>query len=102
MDAQTDTIFEDAVHSAYAPVDEALSRIAMLNSLLSAGDSLRLEGVGYKGFMEALYDVEASLTSAVRVLEPAFEATSTCRRWTRPAPSAKQGRTGTASTAGAD
>lgn len=81
MAGQTDTIFEAAVHSAYAPVDEALSRIAMLNSLLSAGDSLRLEGVGYKGFMEALYDVEASLALAVRELEPAFKKTSTYLRW---------------------
>lgn len=88
MDAQTDTIFEDAVHSAYAPVDEALSRIAMLNSLLATTDRLQVEGIAFKGLAEALYDVEASLTSAVRVLEPAFEMTSTCRRWTRPAPSA--------------
>ncbi len=85
MSNHADNIFEGAVHSAYAPVDEALARIAMLNSLLSAGDSLRLEGVGYKGFMEALYDIEASLTSAVRALEPAFEATSTCQHWTKPA-----------------
>lgn len=84
MAGQADSIFEDAVHSAFGPVDEALSRIAMLNSLLAVADRLQVEGVAFKGLTEALYDVEASLAVAVRELEPAFKMTSTYLRYPEP------------------
>ena len=62
----------DAIGRAFPMIDEPLKRIALLNSMLAGARSLHLEGAGFDGFEEMLYDIEDCLAHAVHALNPAF------------------------------